>query len=152
MHQGKGVRRGRRDGVVIRDDHFNPQGPGPLQCLRCCDAVVDGDKKIHTVVCERFDHPWVQPITVVHATWDGSYGPGSQRTQGSKQQGCAGHAIGVVVPADGNAFVVRAGFLKSRDRVGEIWEMVACVRELLRIKPGEHLSCVGGSPSRQDGA
>jgi hypothetical protein len=48
---------------------------------------------------------------------------GPKRLEGSNQQRSAGHAVGVVITADGDGFTLLAGASEAINRRTEIWKM-----------------------------
>ena len=105
-----------RDGVVIGDDHLQTELLGALEGLPGRHSVVDGDQQPDSVVRELLHHGDIQAIAIGLAAGDGRLGLGPQLLQNADQERRAGHAIGVVVAADRQAFVGFAGLLEALDR------------------------------------
>ena len=93
-----GTRVGER--VVIGEHHLHAQLFSSVQGLMRCHSVIDRDDEAHTTGVELIHHGTVQPVAISHPAGDCCLGFRSQGAQGAEQQGCARHAIGVVVATD----------------------------------------------------
>jgi len=88
-----------RNGVVISDDHLQPQSLSALQGFAGADAVVDSDQQLDALLRQPLHHGGIEAITLALAAGNGRLGFGPQPTQHPHQQGGAGHAISVVIAA-----------------------------------------------------
>ena len=110
--------------MVIRDDHLHPQRLGPLQCRCCTDAVIHGGQQAHTLLMEPLHHGRIEAIALLHAAGNGGFRHAAQPLHHPHQQGCAGHAIGVVIPTDGNGLTLADGPLEPFYGLGKVREML----------------------------
>jgi hypothetical protein len=113
----------RRQGVVIGEQHIQLEFAGPFQGLAGRDAVVHGDQQPDALLRQPLHHRRVEAIAVVLPAGDGSHRGGAEPLQHPHQQGRAGHAIGVVVAADGHGLPGLAGLLQAPHGALEIGEM-----------------------------
>ena len=90
---------------------------------------------------ELFHHPWVQPIPVIHSAWNRRLGSGTKTAEGSQEQGGAGHAVGVVITANGQSLPRLARRLKACKRRGELGEVVVGSRRVLIAQESLHVLC-----------
>ena len=141
MNQGHGFRRLIRKGVVVCEDHIHLEVCGALQCLPCSYSVVDGDQKPDPLRVKLFHHSRVQPVAIVHPAWNGCFRIGTKTAEGTQQQGSAGHAVGVVITANGQRLPRPARCLKARKRWGELGEVVVGSRRVLIAQESLHVFC-----------
>ena len=113
-----------RQGVVIGEDHIHSQGGRPLQGLPGRHAVIHRDDQAHAIGRQSLDHAGIEAVAIVGPTRDGGPWPCPEPLEHAHQQGRAGHAIGVIVAADGQAFARAAGPLQPLHRPGEVGEVV----------------------------
>ena len=141
MDQGHGFRLLIRKGVVVREDHIHLEIFSALQCFFRGHSVVDRDQKSDPLCMELFHHPWVQPIPVIHSAWNRRLGSGTKTAEGSQEQGGAGHAVGVVITANGQSLPRLARRLKACKRRGELGEVVVGSRRVLIAQESLHVLC-----------
>ena len=116
MNQCQGLRACCGQGVVISEDHFNAEFFGLGQRLMGCHTVVNRDKEPHTCCVQLLHHPRIQAIAIGHATGDCGLGSGAHRREGPHQQRRAGHAIGVVITANGDRFMAITSCFQTLER------------------------------------
>ena len=150
MEQGQVGRQGIWNRVVVGEDRLDAEGLGPLQGLEGRDAVVHRHQQGHTLLGQALDHGGVQAIAVIHAAGDGGDGPGSQSLEHTHQQGRAGHAVGVVIPANCYLLALPTGPFEPGHGLGQIGEVATGGRSGGRIEQGPDLLWVGEAPSPQN--
>ena len=123
MKESEGLGWWIRNGVVVRDDHLNAQGFGSSEGGIGSHAVIHRDQQLHSFVMELLHHAHIEAIAVVHAARDCCDWFGPEWFECANQQGSAGHAVGVVITADGDGFTLLAGASEAINRHPEIWKM-----------------------------
>ncbi len=88
--------------MVVGDDHRQTQLAGAGDRGHRRNTVVDGENNAHPVGIAVFDNAAVDAVALGHAAGDNVAHLAAQRPQRPQQQGRAGHAVGVVVAADGD--------------------------------------------------
>ena len=124
MNQSQGF--GSRCGqcVVIGQDDFNVEFFGSGQRLMGCHTVVDSDEETHPRCVQFLHHSRIQAVAIGHATGNRSLGSGAHRCEGSHQQRSAGHAIGVVIAANGDRLMVMASGFQPLERCLQLRKVV----------------------------
>ena len=120
--------------VVIGHDHLHIEFGGSLQCRNGSNPVINGHEQPDPLGLEAFDHADIQSVTVIHPGGDRSHRVRSESSEGTNQQGRAGHAVGVVIPADRQGFSASAGLGKTFGGRGQIRELLLRIRQLRWIQ------------------
>ena len=141
----------RGQGVVVGEDHGDPQGFGPLQGLPGCHAVVDGDQQADVFGRQGLHHAHIQPVAVLLPAGDRRVGPGPQPLQHPAEQGGARHAIGVVVAADRHRLAAPAGLLQALLGPLQVGEVAAGVGGGRRIEQRPDRLGIAVAPAPQQG-
>ena len=112
-----------RNGVVVGNDHLQPQSLSALQGFAGADAVVDSDQQLDALLSQPLHHGGIEAIALALAAGNGRLGLGPQTTQHPHQQSGAGHAIGVVITAHRQGLAFTAGLQQALHRTLQIGEV-----------------------------